>query len=82
MATIRILKNTLSDVPGGWTYTVPETSFIIPKQYIYVDLIAKVIEHYKVNGLDVPEDIELLVQSQISKRVPLPLTKEVSYGQK
>ena len=77
---MRVLRNTLSDVPGGWTYTVPETSFTIPKQYIYVDLIRKVREHYKVNGLDVPDDIELLVQAQISQRVPLPLTKEISHG--
>jgi len=71
----------MSDVPGGWTYTVPETSYIIPKQYLYAILIAKVRQHYKVNGLDVPEDIEIRVQSQISERVPLPRTKEVPHGQ-
>jgi len=77
---MRVLRNTLSDVVGGWTYTVPETGFEIKAQWTYAILIEKVKGHYSVNGLDLPVDIELLVQSQISSRVPLRMTKEIHHG--
>ena len=77
---MRVLRNTLADVVGGWTYTVPETGFKIEEQWTYALLIEKVKIHYAVNDLDLPADIELLVQAQIALRVPLRMTKEIHHG--
>lgn len=71
-----VLRDPSYDVPGGWTFTVDQTKYTV-KGRTFRDLVINVELHYSVNGLDLPDNIGLLVQSQIAKRVPDRMTRKI-----
>jgi len=78
---MRILKNLNMDIPGGWYWDCKETNFRVepPKdQNTFRGLIKNVVEHLVVNNLDIPADIDKLIQHQISLRLPQELSKEIT----
>ena len=66
---MRTLKNVRTDPPGGWTYTVPETTLTITAGNFW-KLMTLVKEHYSVNDLKVPDDLEEQVNDYICRRIP------------
>ena len=75
MNSLKRLKDLHVDVPDGWYYDVPETSFRVQSS-CYNFLLFDVIDHLEANKLDVPRNIDLLVQHQIACRVPDSFVKQ------
>ena len=53
----------------GWVYYIEETSIIIEAE-TYDDLVEDVIHNYILNDLEVPTNIELLIQNAICEECP------------
>jgi hypothetical protein len=67
----------MADIPGGWIYLVPETQVEIKGISLYT-LVQEVGYHYKINRLDEPDDLQLLIEAQICEHIPEAFCKEVT----
>jgi hypothetical protein len=65
------------DPPKGWYYTVPQTGVkVLAGQQTWNRLVEDVEFHYLINGLDVPEDLEQLIDDSVANRVPKRYSEE------
>jgi len=65
-------KDLEADYSCGWVYDVPETRFRVSAR-TWAELYPAVVQHYSVNSLDIPHDLQALILDQIAGKLPADL---------